>query len=58
MDGPLSVLLSSLNYDDKYSSVPNRRAVRNKRAGWKILNKTLNVQDRIEVQGGFFSQNQ
>ena len=41
-----------------YSSVPNRRAVRNKRAGGKILKKTLNVQDRIDVQGGIFSQNQ
>ena len=38
-----------------YSSVPNRRAVRNKRAGGKILKKTLNVQDRIEVQGGKLS---
>ena len=27
-----------------YSSVPNRRAVRNKRAGGKILKKILNVQ--------------
>ena len=35
-----------------YSSVPNRRAVRNKRAGGKILKKTLNVQGRIDVQGG------
>ena len=40
-----------------YSSVPNRRAGRNKPAGGKILKKTLNVQDRIDVQGGFFSQN-
>ena len=38
-----------------YSSVPNRRAVRNKRAGGKILKKTLNVQDRIDVQGENFS---
>ena len=35
-----------------YSSVPNRRAVRNNRAGGKILKKTLNVQGRIDVQGG------
>ena len=35
-----------------YSSVPNRRAGRNKRAGQKILKKTLNV------QGETFSQNQ
>ena len=35
-------------------SVPNRRAVRNKRAGGKIHKKTLNVQDRIDVQGGKF----
>ena len=39
----------------RYSSVPNRRAVRNKRAGGKILKKTLNVQDRIDVQGENFS---
>ena len=36
-------------------SVPNRLAGRNKRAGGKILKKTLNVQDRIDVQGGKFS---
>ena len=67
-----------------YSSVPNRRVGRNKRAGGKILKKTLNVQtkirpcrgefflkinkradqnktavqDKIDVQGGKFSQNQ
>ena len=41
-----------------YSSVPNRRAVRNKRAGGKILKKILNVQDRIDVQGEFFLENQ
>ena len=35
-----------------YSSVPNRRVGRNKRAGGKILKKTLNVQDIIDVQGG------
>ena len=34
-----------------YSSVPNRRIGPNKRAGGKILKKTLNVQDRIDVQG-------
>ena len=37
-----------------YSSVPNRRAVRNKRAGGKIHKKTLNVQDTIDVQGKIF----
>ena len=36
----------------RYSSVPNRRAVQNKHAGEKILKKTLNLQDRIDVQGG------
>ena len=41
-----------------YSSVPNRRAVRNKRAGGKILKKTLNVQYGIDVQGGNFLENQ
>ena len=38
-----------------YSSVPNRRVGRNKRAGGKILKKTLNVQDIIDMQGGKFS---
>ena len=42
----------------KYSSVPNRRVVRNKRAGGKILKKTLNVQARIDVQGENFLENQ
>ena len=46
------------NFMSIYSSVPNRRAVRNKRAGGKFLKKTLNVQYRIDVQGGIFSQNQ
>ena len=41
-----------------YSSVQNRCAGQNKRAGGKILKKTLNVQDRIEVQGGNFLENQ
>ena len=67
-----------------YSSVPNRRAVRNKRAGGKIVSKSINVQtkirpcrgefflkinkradqnktavqEKIDVQGGKFSQNQ
>ena len=67
-----------------YSSVPNRRAVQNKRAGGKIVSKSINVQtkirpcrgkfflkinkradqnrtavqDKIDVQGGKFSQNQ
>ena len=68
----------------KYSSVPNRRAVRIKRAGGKIVSKSINVQtkirpcrgefflkinkradqnkaavqEKIDVQGGNFSQNQ
>ena len=42
----------------RYSSVPNRRAGRNKHAGGKILKKTLNVQDRIDVQGENFLENQ
>ena len=53
---------SSLGLKDKkdqtysYSSVPNRRAVRNKRVcRWENSEKTLNVQDRIDVQGEFFS---
>ena len=33
------------------SSVSNRRVGRNKRAGEKIIKKTLNVQDKINVQG-------
>ena len=41
-----------------YSSVPNRRVGRNKRAGGKILRKTLNVQDGIDVQGEHFLENQ
>ena len=41
-----------------YSSVPNRRAGPNKRAGGKILPKTLNVQVRIDVQGELFLENQ
>ena len=41
-----------------YSSVPNRHVGRNKRAGGKILRKTLNVQDRIDVQGEKFLENQ
>ena len=41
-----------------YSSVLNRRAGRNKRADRKILKKTLNVQDRIDVQGENFLENQ
>ena len=38
----------------RYSSVPNRCAGQNKRAGGKILKKTLNMQDRIDVQWVFF----
>ena len=41
-----------------YSSVPNRRAGQNKCTGGKILKKTLNVQDRIDEQGGNFLENQ
>ena len=41
-----------------YSSVPNRRVGQNKRAGGKILKKTLNVQDGIDVQGENFLENQ
>ena len=41
-----------------YSSVQNRRAGQNKRAGGKILKKALNILDRIEVQGGNFLENQ
>ena len=70
--------------ENEYSSVPNRRAVRNKRAGGKIVSKSINVQtkirpcrgefflkinkradqnktavqEKIDVQGGKFSQNQ
>ena len=45
-------------YVHTYSIVPNRRAVRNKSAGGKILKKRLNVQDRIDVQGENFLENQ
>ena len=38
-----------------YSSVPNRRIGPNKRAGGKILKKTLNVQTQIRpCRGDFF----
>ena len=37
-----------------YSSVPNRRVGRNKRAGGKILKKTLNVQTQIRPCRGYF----
>ena len=38
-----------------YSSVPNRRVGQNKRAGGKILKKTLNVQTQIRpCRGNFF----
>ena len=38
-----------------YSSVPNRRIGPNKRAGGKILKKTLNVQIQIRpCRGDFF----
>ena len=45
-------------FTPEYSSVPNRRAGPNKRAGGKILPKTLNVQVRIDVQGELFLENQ
>ena len=39
----------------QYSSVPNRRIGPNKRAGGKILKKTLNVQTQIRpCRGDFF----
>ena len=47
-----------LTFDWHYSSVPNRRIGPNKRAGGKIHKKTLNVQDRIDVQGGKILENQ
>ena len=38
-----------------YSSVPNRCAVRNKRAGGKIVSKSINVQTKIRpCRGEFF----
>ena len=41
--------------DSGYSSVPNRRIGPNKRAGGKILKKTLNVQTQIRpCRGDFF----
>ena len=40
--------LSSVRF--KYSSVPNRRIGPNKRAGGKILKKTLNVQYEINLK--------
>ena len=40
-------------YETTNRRVPNRCAGRNKRAGGKIL-KTLNMQDRIDVQGKTF----
>ena len=50
--------VKALGSFNNYSSVPNRRAGRNKRAGGKILKKTLNVQDRIDLQGENFLENQ
>ena len=39
----------------KYSSVPNRRAVQNKRAGGKIVSKSINVQTKMRpCRGEFF----
>ena len=56
--GTVIYIRTKSSYFATYSSVPNRRAVRNKRAGGKILKKTLNVQDRIDVQGENFLENQ
>ena len=42
------------NIKCKQNSVPNRSAGPNKRAGGKILEKKINVQDRIDMQGGNF----
>ena len=41
-------LMGSLDY----SGDPNKRAVLNKRAEWKIIVKLINVQSRINVQSG------
>ena len=39
----------------RYSSVPNRRAVRNKRAGGIFFSEiSISVQMEINVQGGFY----
>ena len=40
----------------RYSSVPNKRRVCNKRPGWKFFYNLLNVQDHISVQSGNFSK--
>ena len=45
-------------FGSNYSSVPNRRVGRNKRAGGKILEKTLNVQAKIDMHRGNFLENQ
>ena len=37
-----------------YSSLPNTRRGRNKRIGWKVLVKSINVGDGINVLGGKF----
>ena len=59
MEG-MPILFQSLCWNLRfgYSSVPNRRAGRNKRAGGKILKKTLNVQGRLDVQEENFLENQ
>ena len=44
-----------VGHETTYSSVPNRRAGRNKRAGGKIFSKSINVQTKIRTcRGEFF----
>ena len=38
---------------NKYSRVPNKRGVSNKRLRWKISANLISVQDLINVQGGY-----
>ena len=54
LDFQLGNVAKGVSVSATYSSVPNRRAGPNKRAGGKILEKKINVQDRIDVQGDFF----
>jgi hypothetical protein len=50
-----SLLISLNNVLPYYSSVPNRHVGQSKRAGGKILKKTLNVQTKIRpCRGDFF----
>ena len=41
-----------------YSDVPNNRVGWNKRVGWKFAQKTIIVQDEINVQVGKWFKNQ